>query len=119
MLARSLLAATLVFSLLTAGQACAHAKLVASDPAANASVSAPKTVSLTFNEKLAAAFSSFEITMASGMKVPVKTTVSKDRLTISGAPKGKLMAGAYKVVWHAASAEDGHRMDGVVAFTVK
>ncbi|HWT51270.1 MAG TPA: copper homeostasis periplasmic binding protein CopC [Caulobacter sp.] len=119
MLARALLVATLTASLLAAGQASAHAKLVASDPAANASVTAPKAISLTFNEKLAPAFSSFEIAMANGMKVPVKTVLSKDRLTISGAPQGKLAPGAYRVTWHAASAEDGHRMDGVVAFTVK
>jgi len=105
--------------LLSAGQAGAHAKLVSSDPAANATVAAPKTIRLTFNEKLAPAFSRFELAMADGMKAPVKTSVSADRKTITGAPKGRLMAGVYKLTWHAAAADDGHRMDGAITFTVK
>ena len=92
---------------------------MASDPAANATVAAPKTIRLTFNEKLAPAFSSFELAMADGMKAPVKISVSADRKTITGAPKGRLMAGAYKLTWHAAAADDGHRMDGTLTFTVK
>lgn len=106
-------------TLLIAGSAVAHAHLVKSDPAANAAVAAPKTISLTFNEKLTPAFSGFDLSMSGGVKMPVKTTVSKDHLTIVGMPEGKLLAGAYKITWHAASADDGHRMDGTVAFTVK
>lgn len=104
---------------LIAGQASAHAKLVSSNPAANATVAAPTAISLTFSEKLAPAFSTFDLTMANGMQVPVKTSVSKDRKTITGAPQGKLMAGVYKVTWRAASSDDGHRMEGAIAFTVK
>jgi methionine-rich copper-binding protein CopC len=106
-------------ALLVAGSAAAHAHLVKSDPAANATVAAPKAISLTFNEKLTPAFSGFDLSMGDGMKMPVKTAVSKDHLTIVGTPQGKLMAGAYKITWHAASADDGHRMDGTLAFTVK
>ncbi|ADG10970.1 copper resistance protein CopC [Caulobacter segnis] len=117
---RALIATTVLSaSILASGQASAHAKLVASDPAANATVAAPKTISLTFNEKLAPAFSTFELAMADGMKTPVKTTVSPDRKTIRGAPKGRLMPGAYKLTWYAAAADDGHRMDGTLTFTVK
>ncbi len=108
-------------ALLLAGSASAHAHLVKSTPAANATVAAPTTISLTFNEKLTPAFSKFELSMPAmnGMKVTVKTTVSKDQLSIVGAPKGKLMPGAYMITWHAASADDGHKMDGTVAFSVK
>ena len=108
-------------ALLIAGSASAHAHLVKSTPAANATVAAPTTISLTFNEKLTPAFSKFELSMPAmnGMKVTVKTTVSKDHLTIMGTPKGKLMPGAYMITWHAASADDGHKMDGTVAFSVK
>ncbi|HEX7944195.1 MAG TPA: copper homeostasis periplasmic binding protein CopC [Phenylobacterium sp.] len=108
-------------ALLLAGSASAHAHLVKSTPAANATVAAPTTISLTFNETLTPAFSNFELSMPAmnGMKVTVKTTVSKDRLTIVGTPKGKLMPGAYLITWHAASADDGHKLDGTVAFTVK
>jgi len=114
-----LLIAALSASVLTAGQASAHAKLVASDPAANATVAAPTAIRLTFNEKLAPAFSTFELTTADGKTAPVKTSISQDRKVITGVPKGRLAAGAYKINWRAAAADDGHRMDGVVVFTVK
>ena len=107
-------------AMLIAGSAAAHAHLVKSNPAANATVPAPKTISLTFNEKLTPAFSKFELSMPAmkGMKVKMKTVVSKDHLTIVGKPQGKLMPGAYTINWHAASSDDGHKIDGTVAFTV-
>lgn len=107
-------------ALFLAGAASAHAHLVKSTPAANATVATPKSISLTFNEKLTPAFSKFELVMPTmgNMAVPVKTTVSKDGMTITGTPKARLMPGIYKINWHAASS-DGHRMDGVVDFTVK
>jgi methionine-rich copper-binding protein CopC len=30
-----------------------------------------------------------------------------------------MMAGAYKVNWHAAASDDGHKTSGTLAFTVK
>ena len=107
------------FALLGAGQASAHAALVKSNPAANATVAAPKTISLTFNEVLTPAFSGFDMSMTDGMKMKVKTKVSKDKKTITGAPTSKLMAGAYTVNWHAAAADDGHKTTGTLDFTVK
>jgi copper resistance protein C len=106
-------------AILGAGQASAHAALVKSNPAANATVAAPKVISLTFNEALTPAFSGFDMSMSDGMKMKVKTKVSKDKKTITGAPTGKLMAGAYKVNWHAAASDDGHKTTGTLAFTVK
>ncbi len=106
-------------ALFGAGQASAHAALVKSNPAANATVAAPKAISLTFNEALTPAFSGFDMSMSDGMKMKVKTKVSKDKMTITGAPTGKLMAGIYKVNWHAAAADDGHKTTGTLAFTVK
>jgi copper resistance protein C len=116
----SVFAAVGVASMLVATQAWAHAHLVSSNPAANAAVTAaPKTITLTFNEKLVPAFSKFELTMPEhgGMKVPVKTSVSKDGKSITGTPQSALTKGAYKIVWSAASA-DGHKMNGEVAFKV-
>ncbi len=116
----SIFAAVGIAAALVATQASAHAQLVSSNPAANATVAAaPKTITLTFNEKLAPAFSKFEITMPEhgGMKVPVKTTVSADGKSITGTPQTALGKGAYKVVWTAASS-DGHKMTGEVAFKV-
>lgn len=107
-------------ALVAASPAWAHAHLVSSNPAANASVTAaPKVITLTFNEKLVPTFSKFELTMPEhgGMKVPVKTTVSKDGKSITGTPESALTKGAYKIVWSAASA-DGHKMNGEVAFKV-
>ena len=107
-------------ALIASSPAWAHAHLVSSNPAANAAVAAaPKVITLTFNEQLVPAFSKFELTMPEhgGMKVPVKTTVSKDGKSITGTPQSALTNGAYKIVWSAASA-DGHKMTGEVAFKV-
>ncbi len=101
-----------------ATQAAAHAHLVKSDPPAGATVAAPAAISLTFSDKVVPAFSGFELSMVEHkMKVPVKTTVSPDGMTIRGVPQGKLMRGTYKINWRAASA-DGHRMSGDVTFKV-
>jgi len=107
-------------ALLLAGTASAHAHLVKSTPATNATVAAPKAISLTFNERLTPAFSKFELVMPAmnDHAVAVKTSVSQDGLTITGTPEAPLMPGVYKINWHAASS-DGHKMDGAVDFTVK
>lgn len=106
-------------ALLSATQASAHASLVKSDPAANATVAAPKAITLTFDEEVTPAFTGFDVMMGGGMKMPVKTTVSKDKKTVTGVFSGPVMAGAYKISWHAAAADDGHKSTGVLAFTVK
>jgi methionine-rich copper-binding protein CopC len=106
-------------ALFAATQASAHASLIKSDPAANATVAAPKTVTLTFDEELTPAFSGFDVTMGGNMKMPVKTTVSADHKTITGVLGGPMMAGAYTISWHAAAADDGHKSTGVLTFRVK
>jgi methionine-rich copper-binding protein CopC len=106
-------------ALLSATQASAHASLVKSSPAANAIVAAPKSITLNFDEELTPAFSGFDVAMGDGMKMTFKTTVSKDHKTITGVPSGPLMAGAYKISWHAAASDDGHKSTGTLAFTVK
>jgi len=107
-------------ALLAAGPAWAHAKLVSSTPAANASLEAsPGTITLRFNERLVPAFSKVELLMPAhnNMKVPVTTTVSADGRSIAVTPQRALMKGAYKIVWSAASS-DGHKMNGEVPFQV-
>ena len=115
----AILAAASAGTMFVASHAAAHAHLVSSTPAANATITSPKTITLTFNEKLVSAFSRFDLMMPdmNGMKVPVKTAVSKDGKTITGAVAKPLMRGAYKIRWTAAGA-DGHRMTGEVAFRV-
>ena len=118
---KSILAAAVAgaVALVGATQAAAHAKLVKSDPVAESTVSAPKSITLTFDEEVTPAFSGFDVVMGGSMKMPVKTTVSKDRKTITGVPSGAMMAGAYKLSWHAAAADDGHKSTGTLVFTVK
>ena len=100
------------------GPAFAHTELVKSNPAANATVKSPKTVTLTFNERVVPAFSKFELRMpAHNMAIPVKTTVSPDGKRIVGAVGSKLMKGAYTITWTAAGA-DGHKMTGKLGFKV-
>lgn len=103
-----------------AAPALAHAKVVSSNPAANATIAAPAKVSVTFNEKLVPAFSKIEISMTGmDMKVPVKTSVSTDGKTITAVPQGKFMKGGYVINWSAAAADDGHHTAGSIPFKIK
>lgn len=104
--------------LLVATQAEAHARVVASTPAASATVASPRALSVTFSERVAPAFSGFEVVNSAGARFAVTTTVSEDGKTVSGRTTRPLAAGGYSLNWHAASA-DGHRMTGVIAFTVR
>jgi len=104
--------------LLIGTQAGAHARVVASTPAANATVASPASISVTFSERVAPAFSGLEVVNAAGSTLAVPTTVSQDGRTLSGKPSRPLAAGTYSANWHAASS-DGHRMTGVITFTVR
>lgn len=110
-------AAAAALTLAVAGQASAHARLVSSNPAANATVAAPATIALRFNEKLEKAFSGLDLT-SGGAKTPLKVNLAADRVTLTAVPAKPLAPGVYKVEWHAVSA-DGHRMTGDYDFTVK
>ncbi len=117
----SILALSLIGGALVATTAEAHPKLVKSDPAANAIVSAaPKELRLSFNEELVPKFSSADVKDQKGQKVEIGTTAAdptnKKQLVI---PLSKpLAAGTYKVEWHAVAA-DTHRVKGSYSFTVK
>lgn len=104
--------------LLVATQAHAHARVVASTPAASATVASTRAITVTFSDRVAPAFSGLDVVNAAGTKVAVTSTVSEDGKTISGRTARALRAGAYTVNWHAAST-DGHRMIGNFAFTVR
>ncbi|RAK61777.1 copper resistance protein CopC [Phenylobacterium hankyongense] len=100
---------------LAASQAAAHAHLVASDPAQNATVAAPKQITLHFSETLHPKFSGFDLSL-DGAPVPVKAKIAKD--TMVGTPAKPLKAGAYQIKWHAVT-PDTHRMEGLYTFTVR
>jgi methionine-rich copper-binding protein CopC len=111
-------AVAVVTALMLPSAAAAHARLVSSTPAAGSTVASPRAFSLTFSEKMAPAFSTFEVVNAAGVKVPVRTVVSEDGKTLSAPVARPLAAGAYVINWRLASS-DGHRMTGSVPFTVR
>lgn len=101
-----------------AGPAAAHARLVSATPASNSTVAAPRTIALTFSERMAPAFSGFDLVNGAGEKVPMSTSVAEDGKTLTGALARPLAAGAYRVDWRIASS-DGHRMTGSYTFSVR
>ena len=115
----SMAAGLSLVALAWATQASAHAVLVRSSPEANATVAAPKAISLTFNERLAPAFSGFALAGRGGAAMKVRITLSSDRKTMIGVPAAPLRAGAYKLSWRAAASDDGHLTKGELAFRVK
>ena len=103
-------------ALFAATQVQAHAKLLAANPSANATVAAPKQIVLRFSEKLQPKFSGFDLSRG-GARVPMKVTVGKDRRNMMGAVS-PLAPGAYRVAWYAVTA-DAHRIQGVYSFIVR
>lgn len=118
---RATLAACVGVGLLAiASQAEAHAHLVSATPAANSSGAAPRQVTLHFSETLVPRFSGFELTKTDGTKVSVATSVPpNDRKSVVGVLPRPLAPGGYRVTWHVAAADDGHRTEGDFNFTVQ
>lgn len=116
---RSLQATALAVAatLAVAGAAQAHAHLVTSSPAANATGTPPSTIELKLSEAPMAKFSGVQL-MAGAHAVPVKTVASTDKDTLAVAPVTPLKAGVYTVKWHAVTA-DTHRSQGAFSFTVR
>lgn len=114
---KSFLAASAVV-LMSAAPASAHARLVSATPAEKSTIVAPRVVTLTFSDRVAPAFSGFDVVDASGAKAAVRTQVSQDGRTITGALARPLAAGRYVVNWRIAST-DGHRMTGSYDFVVR
>ena len=98
------------------GPAFGHAHLSKAAPAANASVGAPQEIVLTFTEPLERAFSTIEVTDATGKKVQTDKTQVKDN--VMRLPLKPLPAGIYKVDWRVLSV-DTHKSQGSFRFTVK
>jgi methionine-rich copper-binding protein CopC len=124
---RSMTKAALLVLLCTATPALAHTKLVASTPAANATIAKPGKIVLTFNERLVATFFKTELLMTSmpGMAdhPPMKMTGYTTQMSVDGKSvtlllKRALPAGGYVLKWSAAGM-DTHRMTGELPFNVK
>ncbi|MCB4858687.1 copper resistance protein CopC [Sphingobium sp. PNB] len=116
----------------TAMPVLAHPTLVASIPAAQASVASTRQVMLRFTERLLPQLTGLEITPAGMAGMPhadhmahgamplvptVKTTFSSDGKTLIATFANALPRGSYIVTWHAVAA-DTHRVESQFAFTV-
>lgn len=109
------LASTLAGALLSSA-AFAHAKLIDSIPANAARVeTAPKTLSLSFNEnvKLAA----LALTLA-GRTIPVTLDRTAPAAKTVVVPVPALAPGQYEVKWTAISTDDGHVTKGAFTFNL-
>ena len=98
----------------------AHPKLISASPAADVSSKvSPKEIKLNFSEGVIAKFSGIELRDETGKTIAtgVAATDPKDRTQLVVPLPAPLMAGHYKVMWHAVS-EDTHRVKGEYSFGV-
>ena len=100
--------------LLAATPAFAHAKLTASDPAANAKVKSVQMIKLNFSEKLEPAFSGASLSDAAGKTIKMPSSVAGSGITLLPM---SLRPGRYTVSWHSVG-QDTHRMTGSFSFEV-
>ncbi|TCS33114.1 hypothetical protein EDC30_11855 [Paucimonas lemoignei] len=99
--------------------AWAHAVLKSASPAQNAQVSAPTEVTLRFNEKLEAAFSSAQVIDSNGKSVSTgKAALDAADPSVLKVPVQHLAPGKYSVQFGVVG-HDGHRRKGEYSFTVK
>lgn len=102
-----------------AAQASAHAKLESTTPAADSTVSSPKTIQVHFSEAIETKLSSLKLTTSDGSAVAVmRMTDVKDPATLSIMLNSTLKPGVYKATWNVVS-DDGHKTHGTFTFTVK
>ena len=100
--------------------AWAHATLKSATPAKDAEVtSAPKEITLQFNEKLEAAFSNAKLVDSTGKVVTAdKATLDAADPSVMKLAVPALKAGRYRVEYVGVG-HDGHRRKGDYSFTVK
>lgn len=100
------------------GIALAHATLLSSDPPAGSIVStAPRRITLLFNEPLEASLSQIALVDARGRATALEVSRNPRDVHALVAPVSPLPDGAYRVVWRTVSA-DGHAVDGSYVFRV-
>jgi methionine-rich copper-binding protein CopC len=113
-----LLAGAATSMLLASGLAGAHAKLVTTTPAANASVAPPSLIQVRFSEAIETKLSSLKLAAADGSAVTVMSmNEAKDPAALSIMPNSPLKPGAYVATWSVVS-DDGHKTQGTFSFTV-
>lgn len=101
-------------------RAGAHAALVNSAPSARATLSAaPTKVTLTFNERLEAAYARISVWDAAGQQVDLKDgALDGDTRKILAVSLPPLAPGSYTVHYRVLSV-DGHVVEASFAFTVR
>jgi copper resistance protein C len=105
--------------LLAASQAWAHAHLDSTTPAADSTVSSPKTIQAHFSKAIEFKLSNLKLTTSDGAVVPVMSkNDAKDPATLSIMPTAALKPGSYTVTWSAVS-DDGHKAQGTFSFIVQ
>ncbi len=118
---------SLALTLLVAGEAQAHPRLVGTFPTANSGIAATNRVLLTFSERLLAPISGGDVLMTGHpgkphhppMKIAgFKPSVLGDGRTLQLVSSRSLAKGSYQVKWHAVAA-DTHRVAGTFAFQVR
>jgi copper resistance protein C len=97
-----------------------HATLQNATPAKDAEVTtAPKEITLQFNEKLEAAFSNTKLVDSTGKEITTeKASLDASDPSVMKLAVPSLAAGTYKVEFVAVG-HDGHRRKGSTSFTVK
>ena len=105
----------------------AHARLVSSTPAANATVARPTKIDFRFNEAVIGSTVNVQLAMtgmpgmANHAPMPITgftSQLGKDRKSLTLLLRRPLAAGTYRVNWAAAGA-DTHRLTGTFSFTVR
>jgi copper transport protein len=96
----------------------AHAHLVKSVPAANASLdTAPSSISLWFSEQPELRFTSVQLFDSTGKAIPLGNPSAIEQNGVSLVIGRVLLNGPYSVVWRTA-ASDGHATNGKFSFRV-
>lgn len=122
---------------LSLSTALAHTEVTAIVPAANATVTAPKTITVTLSEPVNLRFSTFRVLRIGAGQTPTQAAAQAlaakaDMHTLASLPtkaaglaatvrvplKAALPAGPYVIAWTLLS-DDGHPVSGFSAFTVK
>ena len=111
-----MLAATTVSSLLSAGPAWAHARVIASSPGEGSVVTSVSSARVVFSESVSGGGDALRILTATGGSLSQPARVSGSVVTASAT--SALPAGRYALAYHVTS-EDGHVIGNARGFSVR
>jgi len=117
-LLRTILPVASACVLFAAPQAFAHANLVSSDPAKDATIVSPKQITLHFSEALEMKVSGLKLTDTDGKPVAIKSVQAPDAKSLAAVPVKALTPGLYTITW-TSMGDDAHKMSGTVSFSVQ